>query len=86
MSDNPVAIVTGGSRGVGAATAKILSENGWNVIITCSSSIEDAKLVAANCSNKATEVFAFQADVANDKAVHLKIFWIIVEHKLLILI
>ena len=64
MSDNPVAIVTGGSRGVGAATAKILSENGWNVIITCSSSIEDAKLVAANCSNKATEVFAFQADVA----------------------
>ena len=67
MSDNPVAIVTGGSRGVGAATAKILSENGWNVIITCSSSIEDAKLVAANCSNKATEVFAFQADVANEQ-------------------
>ena len=67
MSDNPVAIVTGGSRGVGAATAKMLSENGWNVIITCSSSIEDAKLVAANCSNKATEVFAFQADVANEQ-------------------
>ena len=67
MSDNPVAIITGGSRGVGAATAKILSENGWNVIITCSSSIEDAKLVAANCSNKATEVFAFQADVANEQ-------------------
>ena len=67
MSDNPVAIVTGGSRGVGAATAKILSENGWNVIITCSSSIEDAKLVAANCSNKSTEVFAFQADVANEQ-------------------
>ena len=67
MSDNPVAIVTGGSRGVGASTAKILSENGWNVIITCSSSIEDAKLVAANCSNKATEVIAFQADVANEQ-------------------
>jgi len=67
MSDNPVAIVTGGSRGVGAATAKILSENGWNVIITCSTSIEDAKLVAANCSNKATEVIAFQADVANEQ-------------------
>ena len=27
MSDNPVAIITGGSRGVGAASAKILSEN-----------------------------------------------------------
>ena len=42
MSDNPVAIITGGSRGVGAASAKILSENGWNVIITCSSSIKEA--------------------------------------------
>ena len=46
MSDNPVAIVTGGSRGVGAAAAKMLSKNGWNVLITCSSSIEDAEQVA----------------------------------------
>ena len=66
MSDNPVAIITGGSRGVGAASAKILSENGWNVIITCSSSIEEAEIVAKNCSNQITEVFAIQADVAND--------------------
>lgn len=66
MSDNPVAIITGGSRGVGAATAKMLSENGWNVIITCSSSIEEAEIVAKNCSNKTAEVFALQADVAND--------------------
>ena len=66
MSDNPVAIITGGSRGVGAASAKILSENGWNVIITCSSSIEEAEIVAKNCSNQTTEVIAIQADVAND--------------------
>ena len=66
MSDNPVAIVTGGSRGVGAATAKMLSENGWNVIITCSSSIEEAENVASLCSNKTAEVIAIQADVAND--------------------
>ena len=48
MSDNPVAIVTGESRGVGAATARMLSENGWNVVITCSSSIQDADQVAKN--------------------------------------
>jgi 3-oxoacyl-[acyl-carrier protein] reductase len=66
MSDNPVAIVTGGSRGVGAATAKMLSENAWNVIITCSSSIEEAEAVAKNCSNETAEVIALQADVAND--------------------
>jgi 3-oxoacyl-[acyl-carrier protein] reductase len=66
MSDNPVAIVTGGSRGVGAATAKMLSKNGWNVIITCSSSIEEAEKVAKECSNETAQVIAFQADVSND--------------------
>ncbi len=66
MSDNPVAIVTGGSRGVGAATAKMLSENGWNVIITCSSSIEEAENIASKCSNETAEVIAIQADVSDD--------------------
>ena len=54
-------------RGVGAATAKILSERGWNVIITCSSSIEEANLVAKICSSDISEVFAMQADVAKEK-------------------
>lgn len=31
ISEKPVAIVTGGSRGVGAATAKLLASKGWNV-------------------------------------------------------
>ena len=66
MLKNPVAIVTGGSRGVGAATAKILSANGWNVLITCSSSIEAAEIVAAECTSKTAEVIAIKADVAND--------------------
>ena len=66
MSDNPVAIVTGGSRGVGAATARMLSENGWNVVITCSSSIQDADQVAKSCTNENAEVVALQADVSKD--------------------
>ena len=66
MSDNPVAIVTGGSRGVGAATAKMLYKNGWNVIITCSSSIEEAEKVAKECSNETAQAIALQADVSND--------------------
>ena len=67
MSKNPVAIVTGGSRGVGAATAKILSANGWNVLVTCSSSIEAANIVAAECSSEISEVIAIKANVANDE-------------------
>ena len=67
MSKNPVAIVTGGSRGVGAATAKLLSSNGWNVIITCSSSIEQAEDIALKCSEQSSEVIALKADVAKDE-------------------
>ena len=67
MSNNLVAVVTGGSRGVGAATAKLLSDNGWNVLITCSSSIKEARMIAKNCSSESAEVLAFQADVANDE-------------------
>ena len=47
-------------------TAKILSANGWNVLITCSSSIEAAEIVAAECTSKTAEVIAIKADVAND--------------------
>jgi len=64
MSEKPVAIITGGSRGVGAATAKMLADNGWNVLITCSTSIAEAEIVAKKCSSKTSEVFALQADVA----------------------
>ena len=67
MSNNPVAIITGGSRGVGAATAKLLSSNGWNVIITCSSSIDQAEDIALQCSEQSSEVIALKADVAKDE-------------------
>lgn len=33
MHQNPVAIVTGGSRGIGAATSKLLAEHGFSVCI-----------------------------------------------------
>ena len=41
------AMVTGGSRGVGAATAALLARAGADVAITCRSRIQDAERVAA---------------------------------------
>jgi NADP-dependent 3-hydroxy acid dehydrogenase YdfG len=32
VSDLPIAVVTGASSGIGAATAKLLSQNGFSVI------------------------------------------------------
>ena len=54
-SEKPVAIVTGGSRGVGEATAKLLASKGWNVTITCTSTIEDANKVVEDCKKLGVE-------------------------------
>ena len=66
-SSNPVAIITGGSRGVGAATAKLLASKGWNVTITCTSSIEDANNIVKECEELGVEALALTADVSNDE-------------------
>ena len=66
-SSNPVAIITGGSRGVGAATAKLLASKGWNVTITCTSSIEDANKIVKECEELGVEALALTADVSNDE-------------------
>ena len=62
-----VAIVTGGSRGVGAATAKLLASKGWNVTITCTSSMEDANEVVKECEQFGVESLAIKADVSENK-------------------
>ena len=42
-----VAIITGSSSGIGAATARELAGRGWNVVINYSKSAEAAKKVVA---------------------------------------
>lgn len=65
---NPVAIITGGSRGVGAATALLLASKGWNVAITCSSTIDDANKIVQDCEDgNDIEAIAIQADVSIDE-------------------
>ena len=61
------AIITGGSRGVGAAAAKKLASHGWNVLITCSSSIDEAENIANQSDDLSGEIVAIQADVSNQK-------------------
>jgi 3-oxoacyl-[acyl-carrier protein] reductase len=67
-SEKPVAIITGGSRGVGEATAKLLASKGWNVTITCTSTIEDANGVVDDCKKLGVEGLVIKADVSDDQA------------------
>ena len=68
VSSNKVAIITGGSRGVGAATAKLLASKGWNITITCTSSMDDAQNVVKECEKLGVEAIALKADVSEDNS------------------
>ncbi len=68
VSSNKVAIITGGSRGVGAAMARLLASKGWNITITCTSSIDDAENVVKECEKLGVEAIAITADVSEDNS------------------
>ncbi len=59
-----VALVTGGSRGIGFATAKILSENGATVVITAKN-VEGLEKASSNIPNS----MGITADIRNKKDV-----------------
>jgi NAD(P)-dependent dehydrogenase (short-subunit alcohol dehydrogenase family) len=54
MDQNKVAIVTGSSSGIGAATAIELSKRGWNVVVNYSKNEKQAADVASRCKSSIT--------------------------------
>lgn len=58
-----VALVTGGSRGIGAATAVVLAERGFRVVVNYHASAPQAEEVVAAISAAGGEAVAIQADV-----------------------
>lgn len=66
---NKVAVVTGGSRSIGAAIAKKLAELGATVVITFNHSAEKANTIVAELETGGTRALAIQADAANPQAV-----------------
>lgn len=66
MSRPLTCIVTGASRGVGAATARLFAKNGHNVVLNCSKSIEDARLVENDCIKYGAAVHIIQADISTE--------------------
>ena len=59
-----VAIVTGGSRGIGFATAKIFAENGANVVITA----KDSKKLE-NAVSQLSNTIGITANIRNENDV-----------------
>ena len=61
---SPIALITGGSRGIGAAICEQLAADGYTVIVNYTHSKAKAEALAKRLKGK-----AIQADVANDAQV-----------------
>ena len=59
------ALITGGSRGIGAACAKLLAARGARVVVTYSKSADRAEQVIADIVSSGGTAFAVKADAAD---------------------
>lgn len=66
---NPILLVTGGSRGIGAATARLAAARGWDVAINYTRDAAAAETVAADVRAAGRRALLLQADVADEAQV-----------------
>ena len=67
--DSPVLLVTGGGRGIGAATAVLAAAQGWAVAVNYAQDLESAARVVSQIEQAGGQAQAFQANVADEAQV-----------------
>lgn len=61
---NGVLVVTGGSRGIGAATSLLAAERGWDVVVNYTSNVAAAEQICARIHAMGREAVAVRGDVS----------------------
>lgn len=69
MSAAPVLVVTGASRGIGAATALLAAERGYAVVVNYSTSVEAAERICATIHQRGGSAVAVRGDVSEPEDV-----------------
>lgn len=69
MSDRPVLLVTGGSRGIGASVALKAAAKGWAVVINYVRDREAAEAIASVVNDAGGSALAVQGDVAREEDI-----------------
>lgn len=67
------ALITGSSKGIGAATAILLAQRGYNVVINYNESYESASLLCRSLASNGYSVITQKANVANRLEVDLMV-------------
>jgi NAD(P)-dependent dehydrogenase (short-subunit alcohol dehydrogenase family) len=65
----PTTLITGGSRGIGAATAALAADRGYLVAIAFKSNVDAAQRVVGEIEQRGGAAFAVQADVGSEADV-----------------
>lgn len=69
MSTEKIVIITGGSRGIGAATARLFAENGYKVCINYINNDAAAEDLVSEIQKKGTKCIAVKADISKEPEV-----------------
>ena len=65
LLENKVALITGGSRGIGKSIVEKFVSNGCNVAFTYNKSESEAKLIESSLSEKDLKIIAYKSNAAN---------------------
>ena len=71
LLENKVALITGGSRGIGKSIVEKFVSNGCNVAFTYNKSESDAKLIESNLSEKGLKIKGFKSNAAEYKEAEI---------------
>lgn len=67
---NRLVLITGGSSGIGATTAELIAENGYDVVINYRNSEQAALAVKEKIVGKGGNIYSVQADISTEEGVN----------------